>query len=107
MAVIDLPTTAVVNASGAATITIQPTNKRTWVISQIAVQITFVSGAAVIVRKGGFVVTPIILDTQTGTGVAAGEPPVTLRPPETVTINFTGCTVGSRVSALLLLDDGT
>jgi hypothetical protein len=102
----DISQSAVVNASGNAVITIASSNRNPWVVFQVSVEVTYKSGCRVQVKKGAFVVTPIILETASGSGTAAGDPPVKLLSSETLTVNYTGLTAGTTVKAYIIYDDG-
>ena len=106
MTITDIAKSATVNASGAATITISSNNRNPWIVFQVSVEVTYKSGCKVQVKKGAFVVTPIILETASGSGTAAGDPPVKLLSSESLTVNFTGLTAGTTVKAYVIYDDG-
>lgn len=67
----------------------------------------FNSAIAVLIRKNGRVVTPLVLDPQTGTGVASGLPYVKLLPNDIMTVDFTGMTSGDIAHVLAIYDDGS
>lgn len=94
-----------VDASGNAVAAIQTGSSfRTWTVSQISVEMpTAPLGATCDARKGGALITPLI---PTG-DAATGDPPVILRPGETLTVAFAGCTPGDVGTVFLIFDDGT
>lgn len=96
--------TATVLAGGTATVRIQTGNRfQRWTISQISVEMASAPiGATCDVRKNGVFITPLI---ATG-DAASGDPPVTLWPGETITVNFAGCTPGDTGSVYVIYDDG-
>jgi hypothetical protein len=104
MAISELPLSAVVNGSGVATITVTVTGGiQTWTIQQISVEEpTAPAGATCVIRKNGNLITPIIPTGDT----AAGDPPIILRPSDTLTIVWTGCTSGRVAKAFVMFDDG-
>jgi hypothetical protein len=105
MTAADLSLTVTVGVAGTATARIQTKTKfQTWTVSQVSVEMaTAPLGATCDVRKDGILITPLI---PTG-DAASGDPPVTLRPGQTLTVNFAGCTPGSVGSVYLIYDDGT
>lgn len=97
----DLTATAKVGAAGTATITLQTRSMRTWSISQISIELAAApTGATADIRKNGYLVTPIIPTADT----AAGDPPVTLLPSDTLTINWYGCTNGQVAKATIFYE---
>lgn len=87
----DLTATAKIGASGTGTITLQTRSMRSWSIQQVSIELAAApSGATADIRKNGYLVTPVIPTGDT----AAGDPPVELRPEDTLTINWYGCTNG-------------
>lgn len=93
-----------VTAAGTATVPITTgTQLQTWRVDQVSVEMpTAPIGATCTLRKGGALITPLI---PTG-DAAAGDPPITLRPGETVTVEFAGCTPGDIGTVYLMYDDG-
>lgn len=107
MSLTDQPYSAVANAGGTATINIRPTNRRPWTLTQYSAEVgNYHSGISVVVRKNGRLITPIILDPVSGSGVAAGDPPVKLLASETSTVTFTGMTPGDAAHVWISYDDG-
>lgn len=105
MALADQTLSVTVGAAGTATASVQTKTKfQTWTVSQVSVEMaTAPIGATCDVRKGGALITPLI---PTG-DAATGDPPITLRPGETMTVNFAGCTPGATGTVYLIYDDGT
>jgi hypothetical protein len=105
MAAADMALTVTVGGDGTATARVQTKTKfQTWTISQVSVEMaTAPLGATCDVRKDGALITPLI---PTG-DAASGDPPVTLRPGQTLTVAFAGCTPGSVGGVYLIYDDGT
>ena len=103
MATTDLYITVVIDGGGAGVATITPRARQTWVISQVSVEEpTAPIGATCELRKNGFLVSPLI-----ATGDAAtGDPPVTLRLGERLTVEFAGCTPGAVAAVYVIYDDG-
>lgn len=107
MSLTDQPYSDTADAAGTAVISIRPTNRRPWTVTQYSAEVgNFVSGIKVMVRKNGRLITPIILDTASGSGVAAGDPPVKLLASETSTVTFTGMTPGDTAHVWISYDDG-
>lgn len=97
----DLTATAKVGASGTGTVTVQTRSMRTWIVSQISIELAAApSGATADIRKNGYLVTPIIPTADT----AGGDPPVELRPEDTLTINWYGCTSGQIAKATVFYE---
>lgn len=104
MAQADLALSGIVAANGTVTLTVRPYGRATWIIQQVGIEAPGVGGAATgMIRKNGSPVTPFVAAGD----APAGEPYVTLRGNETMTISWTGATVGAGVKALVLYDDGT
>jgi hypothetical protein len=105
MAAADLVLSVIVGAGGTAQAVVRTrTALQTWTVSQVSVSLpTAPIGATCDLRKDGVLITPLI---PTG-DAASGDPPVTLRPGETLTVNFAGCTPGAAGTVYLIYDDGT
>lgn len=104
MSAAEIATTAVVAASGKATVTIKVQNGLdTWTISQVSVEMpTAPVGSTCYIRKNTYPVSPIIPTGDT----AAGDPPVRLLPADLLTIEWAGCTPGDVGKVLVFFDDG-
>lgn len=104
MAAADTTLSVTVAAGGTATARIQTGSKfETWTVSQVSVEMPSAPiGATCWLRKNGAPITPLI---PTG-DAATGDPPITLRPGETMTVEFAGCTVGDIGTVYLVYDDG-
>lgn len=97
----DATYTAKVGAAGTATITVQTRSVRSWVISQISVELSAApTGATADIRKNGYLVTPVIPTGDT----AAGDPPVVILPTDSLTINWYGCTNGQIAKATVFYE---
>lgn len=104
MAAAEKAVSVTVAANGTATATITTgTQFQTWIVSQISVEMASAPiGATCALRKGGFLISPLI---PTG-DAASGEPPITLRPGEQLTVTFTGCTPNAVGNVFVIYDDG-
>lgn len=105
MAYNELAVTEVVGAGGQATITVRvPNGIDTWTITQVSAELPSApAGSTCELRKNGNLVTLLI---PTG-DVAAGDPPVVLRPTDPgITVTWGGCTPGTVARALVFYDDG-
>jgi len=93
-----------VTAGGTAVLAIQTDSRfHTWTVSQVSVEMpTAPIGATCWLRKDGAPVSPII---PTGDAVS-GEPPVILRPGQTLTVEWAGCTPGDTGQVWVSYDDG-
>jgi hypothetical protein len=93
-----------VDAAGLATARIQTGSKfQTWTVSQVSVEMPSAPiGSTCWLRKNGAPITPLI---ATG-DAASGDPPIILRPGETMTVEFAGCTPGDVGNIFLVYDDG-
>jgi hypothetical protein len=103
----DRTRTATVAADGTARITIQPYGAQPWDMTQVSVELASAPiGATCALRKYpsgsavGYLITPLV---PTG-DVAAGDPPVRLRPEDTMTVEWAGCTPGTLAKALLIYE---
>lgn len=94
--------TGQVDSSGNLTLTISSRNSIVnWVVSQVSVEMsTAPVGAVCTLRKGGYFVTFLI---PTG-DAAGGDPPIYLRPGESMTVEWTGCTSGDTGAAFVVYD---
>lgn len=93
--------TGKVGAGGTATITIQTRSVRSWRVSQVSIELPEApNGATCALKKNGYLVSPIIPTGDT----AAGDPPVTLRQEDTLTIEWTGCTPNTVGKALVFYE---
>jgi len=104
MAPADRRDTAIVNASGVATVTIRTQGRQVWTISQVSVEMpTAPSGSTCTLRKNGAFVSLLVAQGD----AAGGDPPLTLRPSDTMTITWTGCTAGDLGAVYTVYEDGT
>lgn len=95
---------AVVSASGAATITITPSGVYAWSVDQVSTEYrTAPIGCVCSLRRNGSQVTAMV---ATG-GVADGDPPLVLNPGDRATVEWTGATPGEVVKAWYSYDDGS
>lgn len=104
MAAADQAYSVTVDGAGSAVQRIQTATKfQTWTISQVSVEMaTAPIGATCYLRKNGVGISPLI---PTG-DAASGDPPILLRPGETMTVEWAGCTPGDVGSVYLIYDDG-
>ena len=92
---------AVVDGSGEAEVSFDSGGIINWRVTQVSIEMpTAPVGAACYLRKRGKLVTPMI---ATG-DVAAGDPPIFLKPGETMTVTWTGCTPGDVGTVLVIYD---
>ena len=93
-----------VASTGALTLTVKPTGRQTWIVSQVSISMTTAPfGALCNLKKNGVIVTPMIASGD----AAGGDPPVQLRYNERLTVEWTGATSGDVGTALIIYDDGT
>jgi hypothetical protein len=104
MAIQDTALSVTVAADGTAVQRIQTDNRfQTWTVTQVSVEMPAAPiGATCWLRKDGAPVTPLI---ATG-DAASGEPPITLRPGQTLTVEWAGCTPGDVGQVWMSYDDG-
>lgn len=103
MAQADLPLSGTVAADGTATLSVRPYGRATWVVQQVGIDAPNVGGGAVgMIRKNGSPITPFVASGD----APAGEPYVTLRRNDVLTIEWTAATVGAQVTATVFYDDG-
>jgi len=83
---------AVGTASGTTlTLTAKPTRNQTWEVAQVSVECEAApTGATCVMRKNGRVVTPLVPNLD----AAGGDPPITLRPADELTVTWTGLAGG-------------
>lgn len=95
--------TATVSAGGTATVTITTGSRaRFWSLQQISIELTSAPiGATADIRKNGQFVSAMI---PTG-DAAGGDPPIPLNPTDAVTVNWYGCTPGTRGSVYVVYDE--
>lgn len=103
MAAAEIPLVAVVNAAGSAVVTVTPTNRQTWTVQQISPEMPSApANSTGVVRKNGSLVAPF---EPTGDAVG-GEPYVTLRLGDRLTVEWANCTPGDLGKAFIMYDDG-
>lgn len=103
MSATELALTNIADVNGAATITITPYRRQVWTVSQVSVEaVTTSTTAMATVRKGDFLITPLVAQAD----AAAGDPPVILRPGETLSVSWANLNAGDQVRAIILYDDG-
>jgi hypothetical protein len=95
---------ALVAAAGTASVPIRVSDGiNTWTVDQISTSMSSAPvGAVSTVLFNGAQVTAMI---ATG-DVAAGDPAITLRPADTLTVAWSGCTPGDIGTVLIFFDDG-
>lgn len=97
----DIAAQGIVTAAGTLEIVVESRSAATWILTQISIEMPNApAGAKCTVRKNGDFVT-LILPRE---GVAAGDPPVHLRPGERATITWTGVTPGDIGKVLVFYD---
>jgi hypothetical protein len=78
-----------IGAGGTGTVTIRTGSRETWIISQVSIELPSApSGAIADLRLNDDLVTPLIASGD----VASGDPPVTLLPTDTLTVNWSSAT---------------
>jgi hypothetical protein len=78
-----------IGAGGTGTVTIRTNSRETWVVSQVSIeQATAPSGATADLRLNDRLVTLLIAPGD----AATGDPPVTILPTDTMTVNWYDCT---------------
>lgn len=99
----DLPLSGIVKSDGTLTITIKPTGRQTWTVSQVSINMQSAPiGATALLKKNGALITPMV-----ATGDAAGgDPAIDVRPAEKLTVEWAGCTAGQTGTVLVIYDDG-
>lgn len=93
---------ATVGASGAGTLTIAPKGVQQWLVRQVSWLVTTVvpSVASVNLKKNGRQISQVTAQRDE----IGGEPPVLLRPGDTLTLEYTGLTAGQVINATALYD---
>lgn len=94
-----------VGASGTASVTLQTTSSlQTWTVTQVSAQCAAAPiGATAQLSLNGVFVSALIPTGDT----ASGDPPVMLRPEDTLSVDFAGCTPGIGGTVVWFYDDGT
>jgi hypothetical protein len=95
---------ALANASGTCVVSIGPTTATSpWRVTQLANEVDGVApaGATCVARKNGKLITPLVPDMDT----AGGDPPITLRNPDVITVTWTGLTPGQRGTVTYYYDE--
>jgi hypothetical protein len=99
--------TAIVDAAGAAQISITPAGpagRQTWTVDQITTELigSRTAAATCMARLQGK-----LIDRMSPWGdVLTDPPPVTLRPGNTITLTWAGMTPGDTLNATAFYDDG-
>jgi hypothetical protein len=87
-----------IGADGTGTVSIRTGSRETWIITQVSIELEDApSGATADLRLNSDLVTLLIAAGD----VAAGDPPVTLLPTDTLTVNWAGCTLGQTGKVLI------
>jgi hypothetical protein len=90
-----------IGASGTGTVTIRTGSRETWIISQVSIELASApSGATADLRFNDRLVTLLIAPGD----AASGDPPVTLMPTDTLTVNWAGCTEGTIGQVLIFYE---
>ena len=83
--------TEIVGAAGTATVTIRTKSSESWVIGQVSNEMPGAPATALCtVRKNGYVVSPLIPQSDT----ADGAPAIEITPADVMTVEWTLCTPG-------------
>lgn len=84
-----------VTAAGTLVVTIKTKRLNTWIVSQVALEMPSApSGAVCTLRKNGALICP----AKPRRDALAGEPYITLRPADLLTVEWSGCTPGSTAT---------
>lgn len=90
-----------IGAGGTGTVTIRTGSREAWIISQVSIELASApSGATADLRLNGNLVTLMVAQGDS----AAGDPPVTLLETDTLTVNWTGCTVNTVGKVLIFYE---
>jgi hypothetical protein len=93
-----------IGAGGTGTVTIRTGSRETWIVSQVSIELADApAGSIADLRLNTRLVTLMI---PTG-DVAGGDPPVTVLPTDTLTVNWSGCTAGSVGQVLIFYEPQT
>jgi hypothetical protein len=104
MSITDTTRTSVADANGDADVSIMPYRRQVWKVQQVSTEAPAALGTALsAVYKGDFLISPLLAKAD----VASGDPPVQLRPSESLTVRWSGLVPGDRVRAIFIYDDGT
>jgi hypothetical protein len=104
MAQTDQALSGTIPASGTLTLSFRPTARSHWIVQQVGIDAPDIGGSALgMIRKNGSPITPFVAAGD----APAGEPYITLRGNDTMTITWTGGVVGAQVKATVFYDDGT
>lgn len=97
----DADYSAKVVVGGTATITIRPDTRRPWIVSQISTELaTAPAGSTCALRKNGSLVTSLVAPGD----IADGSPAVRVTSSDTLTVIWTGCTVGDVAKAYVIFE---
>jgi hypothetical protein len=90
---IDQSFPVVADAAGVAVARIQSQGNRPWLVSQVSVEMPSApSGATCTMRKNGAFVSAMIAPGD----AAGGDPPLTIHPGDTLTVEWAGLAPGSQ-----------
>lgn len=88
--------------SGVVSIIVQPKRNIPWLVKQVSNRCaTTASGATAGISKNGYPITPLV----PGFDAAGGDPPIRLRPSDTMTVDYTGLDAGDVVQVLVVYDE--
>jgi hypothetical protein len=93
---LDASGSGAVTVAGRLTIAIRTERLQTWLVSQVSVEMPGVnSGATCALRKNGNLVCPLRPRQDAG----GGDPPITIRPADVLTVEWIGATPGLQGNA--------
>lgn len=92
-------------AGAAGTLTLAwKSGRQVWQVQQVTVEAPDAPGGALCeLRKNGALITPLVAASD----AAGGDPAITQRPPDRMTVQWTNLTQGNAGYVLVIYDDGT
>lgn len=90
-----------IGAGGTGTVTVKTNSRETWIVKQVSIELASApSGATADLRINSDLVSLLVAQGD----AAAGDPPITLLPTDTLTVNWAGCTANTVGRVLVFYD---
>jgi hypothetical protein len=94
---------AIVDAAGNCTVTIKPRGSTTWSVSQLSIEMPSApSGTVLTLRTNGHLIDSPFSARRASAG---GDPPISLRPGDDLTVEWVGATPGQQGLVFYIYDE--
>lgn len=104
MAYDELYLSGAADANGSLLLSWRTGGRQTWTVKQVSIEMSDAPGGTVcVLRKNDRLITPLVPNED----AAGGDPPVMLRPPDRMSVEWTGADPGNAGFVTVIYDDGT